>query len=118
MTNEHIIGVLGGFVLGYFIARMDFLYVVLRKLHGDAGGGLTLESRAQPTSFFAKEKQAQARAAVQEKIGQIEIDTSKFVTEIRTDNIQKVNDAELGHKTTKQDTINNSVAKLAQLKGK
>lgn len=103
---------LAGVLFGYFLARLDAIYTVLRENQS----GLTLEQR-QPSSFFAK-KYDKARADVQEKIGQIEIDTRKFVTEIKTDAIQKGSDKELCKKTTQQDTINQSVSKLAQLKGR
>mgnify|MGYP003345137404 FL=1 len=112
-------GVLGGFVLGYFIARMDFLYVVLKKLHGEGGGSLIMESRVQqPTSFFEKEKKAAKQAEVKEKLGKIDIDTRTVVTKIDTDAIQPGSDIELGKTTAQEDTITASVSKLAQLKGK
>jgi hypothetical protein len=113
-------GILGGFVLGYFIARMDFLYVVLRKLHGEGGGNtLIMESRAQqPVSFFEKEKKAAKAAEVKEKLGKIDIDTRTVVTKIDTETIQKGSDIELGRTTAQEDTINSSVSKLAQLKGR
>jgi hypothetical protein len=109
-------GVLGGFVLGYFIARMDFLYVVLKKIHGEGGGSLVMESREKPASFFEKEKKFEA--AVNKKLGKIDIDTRTVVTKIDTETIQKGSDIELGKTTAQEDTINASVSKLAQLKGK
>lgn len=112
-------GILGGFVLGYFIARMDFLYVVLKKIHGEGGTGtLIMESREKPTSFFEKEKKAAKQAEVKEKLGKIDIDTRTVVTKIDTETIQKGSDVELGRTTAQEDTINASVSKLAQLKGK
>lgn len=113
--NIYLVGIaagLGGLVLGYFLARLDAIYTLLREQQS----GLTFEQR-QPSSFFAK-KHDKAQAEVEAKVGQISIDTSKFVTEIKTDNIQKVNAVELGKKTTQQDTLNQSVSKLAQLKGR
>ena len=120
MTTYVLFGVLGGFVLGYFISRMDFIYVVLRKFHGvDGGSPLIMESRAQqPTSFFEKEKKAAKQAEVKEKLGKIDIDARTVVTKIDTDGIQRGSDAELGKTTAQEDTINVSVSKLAQLKGK
>lgn len=103
---------LAGIFLGYFLARLDAVYTILR----DNQSGLTREQR-QPTSFFTKERKRE-QAEVEEKVGQISIDSSKFVTDIRTDNIKKVTDTILGKTTTQQDTINQSVSKLAQLKGK
>jgi predicted Holliday junction resolvase-like endonuclease len=101
-----------GIILGYLLARLDAVYTMLR----DNQAGLTREQR-QPTSFFTKERRRE-QAAVEEKIGQISIDSSKFVTDIRTDNIKKLTDTILGKTTTQQDTINQSVSKLAQLKGR
>lgn len=118
MTTYVFFGVLGGFVLGYFIARMDFLYVVLKKIHGGGGGSLIMESRETPVSFFEKEKKAAKQAEVKEKLGKIDIDTRTVVTKIDTDTIQKGSDVELGRTTAQEDTINASVSKLAQLKGK
>lgn len=113
-------GVLGGFLLGYFFARVDFLYVVLRTIHGGgSGSSLIMESRAQsPTSFFEKEKKAAKVSDTKEKLGKIDIDTRTVVTKIDTDNIQPGSDVELGKTTAQEDTITASVSKLAQLKGK
>lgn len=117
MDMNVIGGVLGGFVLGYFIARMDFLYVVLKKIHGEGSTGtLIMESREKPASFFEKEKKFEA--AVSKKLGKIDIDTRTVVTKIDTETIQRGSDVELGRTTAQEDTINASVSKLAQLKGK
>lgn len=120
MGTDVALGVLGGFLLGYFFARMDFLYTVLRKVHGvDGGPSLIMESRVQsPTSFFEKEKKAAKAAETKEKLGKIDIDTRTVVTKIDTDAIQKGSDMELGKTTAHEDTLNASVSKLAQLKGK
>lgn len=112
-------GVLGGFVLGYLFARMDFFYVVLRKSYDYGGEGRTLvtESRGQsPPSFFKKEKQTAKVAGTKEKLGKIDIDTRTVVTAINTAGIQKGSDVEMGTTTATQDTINESVSRLAQLK--
>jgi hypothetical protein len=111
-------GILGGFLLGYLFARLDFLYVVLRKLYdyGDGGQALMPQTRAQqPTSFFEKEKKT---AEVKQSLGKIDIDTRTVVTKIDTESIQKGSEVELGRVTAQEDTINASVSKLAQLKGK
>jgi hypothetical protein len=115
------LGILGGFLLGYFFARVDFFYTVLRKVHeyGDGGRTLVMESRVQsPTSFFEQEKKAAKVSATKEKLGKIDIDTRTVVTKIDTDAIQKGSDMELGKTTAHEDTLNASVSKLAQLKGK
>lgn len=100
---------LGGIVMGYVIARLDGIYSLLRQQ--------PVNNLPEPSSFFAK-KRDKAQAEVEEKVGQISIDASKFVTDIRTDNISKINNVELGKTTTQQDTLNQSVSKLAQLKGR
>lgn len=110
--NIYLVGIaagLSGVVLGYVIARLDGIYSLLRQQ--------PVNNLPAPSSFFAK-KHDKARAEVEEKVSQISIDTSKFVTEIKTDNISKVNDVALGKTTTQQDTLNQSVSKLAQLKGR
>jgi|688.fasta_scaffold254223_2 hypothetical protein len=120
MTIEILSGILGGFVAGYFFARLDFIYAALRTFYGlDSSRAITLESRIQqPTSFFEKEKKAEKAAVVKEKLGKIDIDTRTVVTKIDTDTIQPGSDVELGRTTAQADTINLSVNKLAQLKGK
>lgn len=110
--NIYVVAVvagLAGLVFGYVIARLDGIYSLLREQ--------PVNNLPTPSSFFAK-KRDKAQAAVEAKVGQIAIDDRKFVTDIKTDNISKVTDVELGKKTTQQDTINQSVSKLAQLKGK
>ena len=47
-----------------------------------------------------------------------DIDTSKVVTEINTAGLERASAVELGTTKTKEDTINQSVSKLSQLKGK
>jgi hypothetical protein len=99
-----------GVVLGYFLARLDGIYARLMQ-----------EDRTGPVDFFRKENCKWPRPDPQqlkEKITAVSIDDSKFVTDIKTDNISKVNELELGKTTTQQDTINQSVSKLAQLKGR
>lgn len=121
MATYVLAGVMGGFLLGYLFARLDFLYVVLRKIYdyGEGGQALAMQTRAQqPTSFFEKEKKAAKTAEVKEKLGKIDIDTRTVVTKIDTDAIQRGSDIELGRVTAQEDTINASVSKLAQLKGK
>jgi histidinol-phosphate/aromatic aminotransferase/cobyric acid decarboxylase-like protein len=110
--NIYLVGIaagLSGVVLGYVIARLDGIYSLLRQQ--------PINNLPAPSSFFAKKHDKQ-RAAAEERVAQVSIDERKFVTDIKTDNIQKVNELELGNKTTQQDTINQSVSKLAQLKGR
>ena len=103
-----------GVVAGYGLARLDAIYVYVRKLH-DAGGSLVMESR-QP-GFFARQKSSHAEDAGGP--GKIEIDTRTVVTEINTAGLQRASNAEMGQTTTAADsTINQSVSRLSQLKGK
>jgi hypothetical protein len=106
----------GGFVLGYTVARLDALYYLWRSAH--SGGVLTTESRVQqPTSFFTKAKQpdtANPKAA----LGAIDIDARTVVTKIDTGAMQRGSAVELGKTTAQEDTISASVSKLANLKGK
>jgi hypothetical protein len=111
MSMTILVGVAAGFVgiiLGYFLARLDAIYTLLR--------GQSNSAPSQPQSFFAKQKRDQAE--VEERMGKISIDERKFVADIKTDNIKKVTEVELGKKTQQQDNINQSVSRLAQLKGK
>ena len=110
--NIYLVGVtagLVGLVLGYVIARLDGIYSLLRQQPAS--------TLPEPSSFFAK-KHDRKQAAVEARVAQVSIDESKFVTDIKTDNISKVNELALGKTTTQQDTINQSVSKLAHLKGK
>jgi hypothetical protein len=104
-----------GFLGGYLCARLDYLYVRLREWHEGAS------QIPQATGFFSERassssRQAKTQArAVAEKI---DIDTRTVVTEINTAGIQKGSEVEMGKTTAAQDTINESVSRLAQLKGK
>lgn len=110
-------GVVVGFFGGYFFARLDYLYVRMREIHEGAS------QLPRATGFFAQrvesastKKPAQTQThAVAEKIA---IDTRTVVTEINTSGIQKGSEVEMGKTTSQQDAINESVSKLAQLKGK
>jgi len=99
----------GGFIVGYSVARLDGIYSLLRQPPAN--------TLPEPSSFFAP-KHAKKPAAVAARVAQVAIDDSTFVTDIKTDNISKVNELELGKTTTQQDTLNQSVSKLAQLKGR
>lgn len=110
--NIYLIGITAGLigvVLGYVIARLDGIYSLLRHQ--------PVNNTPEPSSFFAT-KLDKKQTAVEARVAQVSIDERKFVADIKTDNIQKVNELELGNKTTQQDTINQSVSKLAQLKGR
>ena len=110
-----VCGLCFGVVGGYCCARLDYIYVRLREWHEGAS------QIPQATGFFAQRMEKASRQSsgppqvVAEKI---DIDTRTVVTEINTSGIQKGSEVELGTTTAKQDAINESVSKLAQLKGR
>jgi hypothetical protein len=110
-----VCGVCLGVVGGYMCARLDYIYVRLREWHEGAS------QLPQATGFFAQRMDKTARQAppqTQIVAEKIDIDTRTVVTEINTKDIQKGSEVELGTTTATQDTINASVSRLAQLKGK
>mgnify|MGYP003350642188 CR=1 FL=1 len=98
------------FIAGWCIATIAECYKL--KMYRDSF--LPVQ---QPSSFFAT-KLDKRQSAVEDRVAQVSIDERKFVTDIKTDTIQKVTEIEMGKTTTQQDTINQSVSKLAQLKGR
>lgn len=114
-----ICGVVAGVFAGYLCARLDYIYVRLREWHEGAS------QIPQATGFFAermdraaRQSSGEAKTQAQAVAQKIDIDTRTVVTEIDTKGIQKGSEVELGTTTAKQDTINESVSRLAQLKGK
>jgi hypothetical protein len=103
------LGLAGAFVLGYILARIDALCDLVQK-------DKTPDSA--PANFFSKKPARQQEEEVSNRVARVAIDERKFVSDIKTDNIQKVTDIELGKKTQQQDNINQSVSRLAQLKGR
>jgi hypothetical protein len=110
------VGLFGaGFFGGYFCARLDYLYVRLREWHEGAS------QIPQATGFFSERASSsprQAKTQTRAVAEKIDIDTRTVVTEINTAGIQKGSEVEMGTTTAAQDTINESVSRLAQLKGK
>lgn len=110
-----VCGLCLGVIGGYCCARLDYVYVRLREWHEGAS------QIPQATGFFAQRMERASRQsspAPQAVAEKIDIDTRTVVTEINTKDIQKVSEVELGTTTSKQDTINESVSRLAQLKGR
>jgi hypothetical protein len=97
--------VLIGFVLGYLLGRIDALIDIFRD--SDKDNGLP---KPKPFSF-TKSAEPTARKSVT-------IDERKYVAPISTDGLAKAETTTLGKTTTKEDDIQASVSKLAQLKGK
>jgi len=94
------LGILGSFVAGYLVGRVDKI------------AGALQSNTQQPASFL---KAAKTSAAIKAAVN---IDDTKYVTTIRTDGLAKMQDTAIGKTTTTQDDIQTSVSKLAQLKGK
>lgn len=100
--------------LGYGLARLDYIYVRLREWHEGTS------HIPQATGFFSQRMDKAARQSTPAQIvaEKIDIDTRTVVTEIDTKGIQKGSEVELGTTTAKQDSIDASVSRLAQLKGR
>jgi hypothetical protein len=101
--------ILIGYVSGYIIGRLDLIYRTLRLFTSGISG-----ASKQP-DFFSKVAAEDKSFHVKPKI---DIDSSKFVSPIKTDNLAKTSDTVLGKITTTEDDIQASVSRLAQLKGK
>lgn len=102
MNNTGLLYLLIGIAIGYAIGRLDSLIGALR-----VGG-----NDAKPQSFFAKE------AAAKREKAKVEIDERKYVAAVNTNTLTKLSEAELGKTSVAEDNIQQSVSKLAQLKGK
>jgi hypothetical protein len=104
------------YAAGYLFARLDAVYVLLRSLHGVAdvldGGGP--RSRSMPQ----KKKKEWTTADDNDAVETVSIDERKFVTKIDTAGMLRGSAANIGVTTTTADTINESVSKLSQLKGR
>jgi len=117
ITVLNFVIAISGFLVGYFFARLDLLYVLLRA--GIEVGPRSVASVVQqPTSFFDKEARADKEKKKANKLGGISIDSSKVVTKIDTDGIERGSNVEFGRTTSQQDGLKESVSKLSQLKGR
>jgi len=92
-------------VLGYIAGRVDRLSHTLQNQPVTPAWLPQNKVRAQPEQLSANKPK-------------IEIETSKVVTKVDTSAIQKPENVTLGTVTTKQEDINGSASRLAQLKGK
>lgn len=117
MADTHTVLLLGGvFILGYVVARLDSIYAALCRRESSTGErALLAEMREAPAVATIKKQRQQEE--IDRKVAAVTIDSSKFVAPISTAEIQKVTDVELGKTTKQTDTLNQSVSKLAQLKG-
>jgi hypothetical protein len=101
MSNITILLVSVGYVSIYFIG------FIMGRLNNLSGNMFNNDNNTvKTTSFLNRTK---------EKQQEIVIDTKKYVTEIKTDQLIK-SFADLGNTTVNQDTIAGSVSKLNQLK--
>lgn len=113
-TNDITIACVA-FFAGYLVARLDSIYAALSRREIAGNGGALLAEMREPPVVAAIKKQGQEE--IDRKVAAVTIDSSKFVTPINTAEIQKVTAVELGTTTKQTDTLNQSVSKLAQLKG-
>lgn len=86
------------FILGYIAGKVESVRQLLASDDGK-----------RPASFISQVKEAKKSRA--------KIDESTFVTEVSTDTLQRSYD-EIGQTTVSQDSVDGSVSKLSQLKGK
>lgn len=103
----------GGFVLGYVVARLDAIYSVLRR-QPTQEGYVRLEQRGSVFAPVAGARRTQPTPTAQP----IAIDASTVVTKIDTAGIERGSGLELGTTTAQQDALQESVSKLASLKGR
>lgn len=105
--NIYLIGMAAGvcgLVVGYIVARLDGIYMLLRA--GEAPSFIP-DYRSRPAS---------KRAEPVTDLRKISIDTGTVVTDIKTDGMSKTNDVAIGKETVLEDNLNQSVSRLAQLK--
>lgn len=102
------VSILLAFALGYILGRLD---IIASRLAGSAGP-------VYQSPLAKSSRTGRPTPVLQPDTSTIDINETKVVTKINTDGLQKVSDVEIGTTTAKQDTINASVSKLAQLKGK
>lgn len=120
IDSSTVLFVLGSFVVGYLVGRVDvILNLILSNRFSSKlrkSRNVKTESAAVSQTTFSRKPVAQAAAA--NKITPVDdIDTRVYVTPVATGNLTKTNDAKLGKTSTTDDNINQSVSKLAQLKG-
>lgn len=103
------------FAAGYLFARLDAVYVLLRtgQNTGDIVDGGHVGRRSQPVK-----KKQEWTTADDTAVDTVTIDERKFVTKIDTTAMTRGSSAAIGVTTTTADTINESVSKLSQLKGR
>lgn len=96
-------------IASYFIVFS--LGYIISKLNNSVGSNVILNQHEKPISFLS-----QANKEEKKLNKKIEIDDKKFITEIKTDTLEKKFN-ELGKKTVAQDeSLSANVSKLASLK--
>lgn len=100
---------LGAFVLGYIAGRLDRLSRLV------SGGNAQIHTET-PTHSFVSEVVREQKLQQQTRMRKIQIDDTKFVTDISTDEIQSLSDKPLGTISQTEDDISSAANRLAQLK--
>lgn len=95
--------------LGYVLGRLDGVLRLLR--HRDAEINV-----AQATGHERVEREISGNFAVKKR--KVEIDDSKFVTDLSTEGMTSSGKESLGTITQTEDTIGSAASKLAALKGR
>lgn len=112
ITATTVLFIFGSFVCGYLIGRVDLL---LGRTYSRPRRRKTRP--AQPAGFFTKQTSARETANTRKVTPVDDIDTRVYVTPISTSELTKTTAVALGNTSTIDDNINQSVSKLAQLKG-
>jgi hypothetical protein len=87
------------FGVGYILGRLNLIQRSMSPL-----------ALKENTGLFGRKRLGKPK--------KVDIDESKFVTDMKTDSFKKKFDDELGKKTVSQDDIGSSVSKLSELKRK
>ena len=109
-----------GFFGGYICARLDYFYVWLRARHPVAPPSFeTPQPTAGRPAGAPRQPSPNSRPAAEERpANRVEIDTRTVVTKIDTAGIQKGSALDIGKTTEQQDSIDDAVSRLSNLKGK
>jgi hypothetical protein len=108
-ANLALFGV--GYIVGYVIGRLD---LILCKFCSCADN----DHKPKTAAYFTKESNKHNDNSEIPPRSAIKIDESKYVGEIKTDNLIKAENIEFGSITAATDNIDAAVSKLAQRKGK
>lgn len=96
-VSQHLFACLGSFLLGYVMAKLDTIVMILKRSESDS-----FVSSVSKEQKFAKKRK-------------VEIDDKTFVTDVSTDGMQSLGSS-LGTVSQTKDDISTASNKLAQLK--